>query len=91
MRITSLLFLAYLFCQLPVCAQSEPGSDELFKQAREAAFDNNDYPRAIALCQQALKQSPDYLEIRTFMGRLYTWSDKLQEGWQEFSLVLEKD
>ena len=91
MRITSLLFLAYLFCQLPVCAQSEPGSDELFKQAREAAFDNKDYPRAIALCQQALKQSPDYLEIRTFMGRLYTWSDKLPEARQQFSLVLAKD
>lgn len=91
MRINYLLFLTYLFCQLPVFAQPELGSDELFKQARQAAFDNKDYPRAIALCQQALKKSPDYAEIRTFMGRLYTWSDKLPEARQQFSQVLAKD
>ena len=91
MKITYLLFITYLLCQLPVCAQSELSSDELFKQARQAAFDNKDYPSAIALCQQALKKSPDYAEIRTFMGRLYTWSDNIPEARKQFSLVLAKD
>ncbi len=91
MKTIYLLFITCLFCHFSVCAQSELGSDELFKQARQAAFDDKDYPRAIALCQQALTKSPDYAEIRTFMGRLYTWSDKLPEARQQFSLVLAKD
>lgn len=63
----------------------------MFKQARQAAFDNKDFPLAITLCQQALKKSPDYAEIRTFMGRLYTWTGKLPEARQQFSQVLAKD
>ena len=63
----------------------------MFKQARLAAFDDKDYVRAIALCQQALKKSPDYAEIRTFMGRLYTWSGQLPEAREQFSLVMKTD
>ncbi|QJW91209.1 YaiO family outer membrane beta-barrel protein [Spirosoma taeanense] len=91
MKTRSFVFVTCLLLRLFASAQSGPGSDDLFKQARQAAFDNKDYARAIALCQQALKQSPDYAEIRTFMGRLYTWSDKLPEARQQFSLVLQKD
>jgi YaiO family outer membrane protein len=76
---------------LPAVAQSELSSDDLFKQARQAAFDDKDYPKAISLCQQALQKSPDYADIRIFMGRLYTWSDKLAEARQQFSTVLAKD
>lgn len=91
MKIYYIIGILCLLGQLSVSAQSGPGSDELFRQARQRAFDNKDYPGAIALCQQALKKSPDYAEIRTFMGRLYTWSDKLPEARQQFKLVLEKD
>lgn len=91
MKVTYLLFITCFICQLPASAQSEPGSDALFKQARQAAFDNKDYPLAIALCQQALAKSPDYAEIGTFMGRLYTWSDNIPKARQQFSLVLAKD
>ncbi|RIV23318.1 YaiO family outer membrane beta-barrel protein [Fibrisoma montanum] len=89
-----IIYLILVFCllgQFPADAQTDPGSDELFRQARQAAFDNKDYPRAIALCQQALQKSPDYAEIRTFMGRLYTWSDKLPEAREQFALVLQTD
>ncbi|QEC41571.1 YaiO family outer membrane beta-barrel protein [Pseudobacter ginsenosidimutans] len=57
-------------------AQEKLSSDELLVQARSAAFQQKDYPKAIALCQQALSQSPGYTDIRVFLGRLYFWSDK---------------
>lgn len=91
MKPSYLFLIVGLFFQLAASAQSEPGSDELFKQARQAAFDRKDYPLAITLCQQALKKSPDYAEIRTFMGRLYTWSNQLPAARQQFTLVLAKD
>ena len=91
MKTIAVVLFTCLLHHLPARAQPEPGSDELFKQARQVAFDDKDYIRAIVLCQQALKKSPDYLEIRTFMGRLYTWSDKLPEAREQFSLVLKRD
>lgn len=91
MKAVHIVLLISLLGPLSTSAQSVPGSDELFKQARQAAFDDKDYSRALTLCQQALAKSPDYAEIRTFMGRLYTWSGKLPEARQQFSLVLAKD
>ena len=80
-----------LLIRLSALAQPEPGSDELFKMARQAAFDEKDYPRALTLCQQALNKSPNYTEIRTFMGRLYTWTDQLTKAREQFSMVLATD
>jgi len=57
-------------------AQEKLSSDELFVQARAAAFQQKNYSKAIALCQQALSSSPGYTDIRVFLGRLYFWSDK---------------
>lgn len=82
-----------LFCTLAfsAAAQTGPGSDELFQQARTAAFDQKDYPKAIALSQQALQKSPDYAEIRTFLGRIYTWRDQLDSARYQFDRVLQAD
>lgn len=60
----------------PLTAQEKISSDDLFVQARNAAFQQKNYPKAIALCQQALAGSPGYTDIRVFLGRLYFWSDK---------------
>ena len=51
-------------------------SDELFLRARTEAFDNKNYPAAVGLAKQALQKSPDYTDIRVFLGRLYTWMDQ---------------
>lgn len=64
-------------------------SDELFTQARNAAFEEDDYPKAILLSKQALEKSPDYGDIRIFLGRIYTWSDKIKEAKKEFEIVLK--
>lgn len=85
---TSLILLA-LVSTLSF-AQTQLSSDELFQQARKSAFDKKDYPRAIALCNQALVKSPNYADIRIFLGRLYTWSGKTDSARAQFNYVLNK-
>ncbi|MGV3510044.1 MAG: YaiO family outer membrane beta-barrel protein [Sphingobacteriaceae bacterium] len=66
-------------------------SDDLFAQARNAAFNKKDYPLAIHLSNRALILSPDYNDIRIFLGRVYTWSDKLDSARIEFEKVLKQE
>jgi len=73
-----------------VSAQAVLSSDELFKLARTAAFDQKNYPLAISLSKQALVKKPDYSDISIFLGRLYTWSDKLDSARTVFTGVLNK-
>ncbi len=71
-----------------VQAQNNLSSDELFQMARKAAFDHKDYPKAIILCKEALTKSPDYSDIRVFLGRIYTWTDHNDSARTAFSYVL---
>lgn len=71
-------------------AQNEPSSDDLFKQARTTAFDQKNYPLAISLIKKAIAKSPDYSDLHVFLGRIYTWSDKLDSARAEFGFVLAK-
>lgn len=70
------LFLSLLILLFSATLVQAQTSDELFVQAKKAAFDENNYPKAISLTQTALKQSPNYTDIQVFLGRLYTWSKK---------------
>ena len=75
-----LFFIFFLLTALinsqSLWAQERLSSDELFQQARKAAFDEKDYTLAVALSKKALTTSPDYSDIRIFLGRVYTWWDK---------------
>ena len=86
------VFMIILFVALVVSAfaQDEMGSDELFQKARTAAFDKKDYPLAIALSQKALKRSQEYIDIRVFLWRVYTWSDKVDSARMEFLYVIKQ-
>ena len=83
------LLIALLF-SLQGFTQNKFSSDELFQQARTAAFDKKDYPLAIALSKEALSSSPDYADIRIFLGRIYSWSDKIDSARNCFETVLNK-
>ena len=86
------LVVFVLFSQLPaIQAQEDISSDELFIKARNTAFEKKNYPKAIAITKQALEKSPDYADIRIFLGRLYTWTDKVDSARVEFERVLEKN
>ena len=75
----------------PLLAQEELTTDELFVKARTAAFEEDDYPKAINLTKQALEKSPAYADVRIFLGRLYTWTDRNVEARKEFERVLEEN
>ncbi|NQD70917.1 YaiO family outer membrane beta-barrel protein [Sphingobacterium shayense] len=86
----SILLLLLLFNCFRVFSQQETSSDELYKQARSAAFEAKDYDKAIDLSRKALKQSPDYTELSVFLGRLYTWSEKIDSARYVFQGLEDK-
>ncbi len=92
MRLRFLLSLICLLFSFGLSQAQEQNvsSDDLFTTARKAAFDQKDYPTAISLSKQALAKSPDYADIRIFLGRLYTWTKQPDSARQAFNLVLSK-
>lgn len=89
-----MLLAAFVVCLLStsnLLAQTQLSPDDLFQNARKLAFDDKNYPAAIELTKQALKISPDYADIRIFLGRLYTWTDKIDSARIEFKEVLTKN
>ncbi len=90
-RITQILiifFFIFSFSSISLSAQEELTTDELFVLARKEAFDNDNYPEAIRLTQKALERSPEYADVRIFLGRLYTWTNKNSDAREEFERVL---
>lgn len=85
--------LLFLFCLSVsagyVYAQDTSSSDGLLVEARKAAFDKNDYPKAKALLQKALTISPDYADVKIFLGRIYTWTKNYDSGRYYFKDVLK--
>ncbi|WP_084668385.1 YaiO family outer membrane beta-barrel protein [Arenibacter nanhaiticus] len=86
-----LLSILFVFNSLMLTAQTQLSTDELYTKARSAAFDEDNYPKAIALLKQALAKSPDYLEVSVFLGRLYTFSDSLPKARIVFEEILQKE
>ena len=82
-----ILFTGLLFAQ----DTNNLTSDELFTQARNISKDKQNYPQIIGLLKTALQKSPDYADIRLFLGRVYTWSDKLDSARYQFNQVLAKE
>lgn len=72
-------------------SQNNFTSDELFQMARRAAFDSSNYPKAIDYLKTALNKSPNYSDIRVFLGRIYTWTDQLDSARAAFTYVLIND
>ncbi len=70
-------------------AQNQRTSDELFKDARNAAFDDKDYEKAKELAYQALEQSPGYADIDIFLGRIYAWNHQYDSARLHFTKVLD--
>jgi len=87
----AVILAVFLVSFAAVAQEQEYTTDELYTQARNAAFEEDDYPKAIALLKAALKKSPDYLEVRVFLGRIYTYSDSLPQARRTFEEVLAKE
>ena len=87
----TLFSLFFLIVSLSTIAQEDLTTDELFIKARAAAFDEDDYPKAIRLTKLALEKSPSYADVRIFLGRLYTWTDRNEEARTAFERVLSEN
>lgn len=72
-------------------AQDHRSSDELFKDARNAAFEEKNYDKAKELAYRALAQSPDYADIDIFVGRIYSWNHQYDSARVHFTKVLTID
>ncbi|TXF79208.1 YaiO family outer membrane beta-barrel protein [Chryseobacterium sp.] len=84
-------FLLLILFPLTLFSQQDVSADELFAQARTAAFEKKDYPTSIALAKEAIKKAPEYTEIAVFLGRVYTWNEDLAAAREVFSELERKE
>lgn len=80
--------------QMAALAQSQTDElsvDELYEQARNAAFDEGDYDQARTYAYEALDRSPNYHGIRIFVARMYSWEGKYDKARKELRYVLEEN
>lgn len=82
------LILISLISAIGLNAQKRVSSDDLFKSARYAAFEEKNYTQAKQLARQALQISPGYADIEIFLGRLFTWDKQYDSARYHFSKVL---
>lgn len=80
-----------LLCCATLGYAQELSSDELLQKARTEAFDQKNYPAAILTLKAAIAKSPDYVDLSIFLGRIYTWSDKIEEARAVFQPWLERN
>jgi YaiO family outer membrane protein len=87
------ILLLLLLSLVSVSAYSQKGlnSDALLRAARKAAFTENDYPKAKAYLFKALTRSPNYADVRIFLGRIYTWTDQYDSARTMFESVLKRN
>ncbi len=84
----TIILLLFLSISNHIKAQNSLSSDELFKDARNAAFEHKDYEKAKELAYQALDQSPNYADIDIFIGRIYSWNHQYDSARFHFTKVL---
>ncbi len=70
----AILLFVLLTTTASLFAQDTSSADGLMAEARKAAFDKNDYPAAKSFLYKAIKISPEYADVRIFLGRIYTWT-----------------
>ena len=69
----------------------ETQAEQLFKQARQLAYNEKDIDKARELTLAALKMEQENLDMRVFLGQLYTWEKKHYEQAREsFYFVLRR-
>src|SRR5262245_8750596 len=81
------LMAAMMSLPLVVLGQTD-GPDELFRQARQQAFDGH-RAEAKGLCERTLAISPGYVDARLLLGRLHSWDGEYDLARRELQQVLK--
>src|SRR6056297_3480264 len=84
------LLLFLIINSLLIFGQAQFNADQVFKEAREAAF-AGDRVEAIELCQEILQHYPEYYDVRLFLARVYAWEKQYQKAREEVQQVLKQD
>ncbi|HEY8688048.1 MAG TPA: YaiO family outer membrane beta-barrel protein [Chitinophagaceae bacterium] len=84
----TLIIIFFLSAASFAKAQKHISSDELFRSARYAAFEDKNYDKAKQYARQALAISPTYADIEIFLGRVFTWEKQYDSARYHFSKVL---
>ena len=80
-----------LFVATEVSSQTDTtSSDGLLTAAKTAAFEESNYPKAKALLYKAISISPNYGDLRVFLGRIYTWTKNYDSARICFEEVLRQ-
>ncbi|MES2829488.1 MAG: YaiO family outer membrane beta-barrel protein [Bacteroidota bacterium] len=85
MKFKILLLLSVIFSTTTIYAQDV---DELFKQALYETNTTKDYPKAMQLAKSALSRSPDYVDVRLLVARLYRLTDQPDSARQVYKGIL---
>ena len=73
-----------------VYSQETFDPDSLFKNAISQSK-AKDYDKAINTCKQILERYPNYNDVRTYLGTIYSWNNRYDEARAEFKSVLDRD
>ena len=65
-------------------------TSEQFQAARQQAFDG-EYQAARAIARRLLAENPDFHDVRTLLGRTYSWSRQFEAARGHFEAVLRRD
>ena len=88
---TKFVWLTGFFCLIGNLIYAQKvSSDDLLKQALVETNINKNYPLALKLANQGLEISPNYIDIRLLLGRLYLLSEKYTAATVELKKVLDK-
>src|ERR1700742_3805791 len=82
-----LLLLAFTQVQAQNISRDTINVDVAFDTARKMAFSGR-RAEAESLCKRILRKSPNYWDIHTFLGRIYTWNHQYDSARAEFNQVL---
>jgi len=85
------ILILLLFCTIAFqgFSQDTTSSDGLFQSARKAAFDEKNYTKAKDYLYRGLAISPNYSDLRIFLGRIYTWTDQYDSAKYCFEYVMK--
>lgn len=84
-------YLAIVFLILSFTSAAQVNADSLFSVARDYAFNQKDYPRALATAKTALLSAPAYIDIIVFVGRVHAWMEEADSARQYFNRALRLD
>ncbi len=95
MRLT-ILFACFCFTVMTLTAVKAisqvdtTSSDGLLLAAKKVAFEEDNYPKAKAYLYKAIAKSPNYADLRVFLGRIYTWTKNYDSARICFEEVLKQ-